>query len=57
MNLPWQPLPESTTPANDKCVITPDEFDCSFEKAYCTRRGNRYGPGPCRWIAPKTVCP
>lgn len=57
MNLPWQPFPESTTPAKDKCVITQNEFDCTFEKGYCARRRNRYGPGPCTWIAPNIVCP
>lgn len=57
MNLPWQPRPDNTTPAKDKCVITRNEFDCSFEKGYCARRRSRYGLGPCRWIAPKIVCP
>lgn len=57
MNLPWQPFPESTTPAKDKCVITENEFDCTFEKGYCARRRNRYGPGPCTWNAPNIVCP
>lgn len=44
MNLPWQPFPESKTPATDKCVITPDEF---------ARTQNRYGLGQCKRIAPK----
>lgn len=46
MNLPWQPFPESKTPAADKCVITPDEF---------ARTQNRYGLGQCKRIAPKKL--
>eukprot|EP00105_Crassostrea_gigas_P017313 XP_011435039.1 PREDICTED: uncharacterized protein LOC105333665 [Crassostrea gigas] len=55
VNLPWQPIPESLRPARDICIITPDEFDWSFERGYCARRGDRSGSGPCKWIAPKTA--
>lgn len=59
MNLPWQPTPESSTSARNKCIINPDEFDWSFERGYCATRGDRSGSGPCKWIAPKTKteCP
>lgn len=32
MNLPLQPFTDSRTPAKDKCIFTPDKFDCSFGK-------------------------
>ncbi|XP_022290807.2 uncharacterized protein LOC111102394 [Crassostrea virginica] len=57
MNLPWQPVPESTTNPRDNCVVTQKEFDCTFQRAYCARRHSLYNPGSCQWIAPKTVCP
>lgn len=45
MNLPWQPTPESSTSARNKCIINPDEFDWSFERGYCATRGDRSGSG------------
>lgn len=48
MNLPWQPFPESKTPATDKCVITPDEF---------ARTQNRYALVNVKGLLQKTVCP
>lgn len=32
MNLPIQPFTDNRTPAKDKCIFTPNKFDCSFGK-------------------------
>lgn len=48
MNLPWQPFPESKTPAADKCVITPDELlEHKIDMALANIKG----------LLQKTVCP
>lgn len=32
MNFPLQPFTGGQTPAKDKCIFTPNKFDCSFGK-------------------------